>query len=97
MMRQVGNIFIVKPENLKSLLEEGLLSHIDPTLIHPYIIQRDDFKSARLDLLFQGLALTASQLPPSAWEQGLESAANAVGVVGDMAGEMTEVMRKYWK
>lgn len=51
MLRQLGNIFVVKPEILKSILSEGYLARLDPSLLYPYLERRTDFKSAKLDRL----------------------------------------------
>ncbi|ORX45540.1 exocyst complex component Sec10 [Hesseltinella vesiculosa] len=49
MLRQVGNIFVVKPEILRSILSEGYLARLDPAVLYPYLEKRVDFKSASLD------------------------------------------------
>lgn len=51
MLRQLGNIFVVKPEILKSILSEGYLARLDPSVLYPYLEKRIDFKSAKLDRL----------------------------------------------
>ncbi|KAI8063627.1 exocyst complex component Sec10-like protein [Gongronella butleri] len=51
MLRQVGNIFVVKPEILRSILSEGYLARLDPAVLYPYLEKRVDFKSANLDHL----------------------------------------------
>ncbi|KAI9251571.1 exocyst complex component Sec10-like protein, partial [Sporodiniella umbellata] len=51
MLRQLGNIFVVKPEILKSILSEGYLARLDPSLLYPYLEKRTDFKLAKLDRL----------------------------------------------
>lgn len=49
MLRQLGNIFLVKPEILRSILSEGYLARLDPNMLLPYLEKRVDFRSARLD------------------------------------------------
>ncbi|KAI7864046.1 exocyst complex component Sec10-like protein [Spinellus fusiger] len=49
MLRQIGNIFLVKPEILRSILSEGYLARLDPSSLYPYLERRVDFKSAKLD------------------------------------------------
>ncbi|KAI8076652.1 exocyst complex component Sec10-like protein [Gilbertella persicaria] len=49
MLRQLGNIFVVKPEILKSILSEGYLARLDPSVLYPYLEKRIDFKTAKLD------------------------------------------------
>ncbi|KAI8368784.1 exocyst complex component Sec10-like protein [Blakeslea trispora] len=51
MLRQLGNIFVVKPEILKSILSEGYLARLDPSVLYPYLEKRVDFKTAKLDQL----------------------------------------------
>lgn len=51
MLRQLGNIFVVKPEILKSILSEGYLARLDPSVLYPYLEKRIDFKTAKLDRL----------------------------------------------
>ncbi|CAG8625343.1 11133_t:CDS:10, partial [Racocetra persica] len=51
MLRQLGNLFIVKPEILKSVLNEGYLANVDIKYILPYLQARTDFKSAGIDTL----------------------------------------------
>lgn len=56
MLRQLGNIFLVKPEILRSILSEGYLARLDPSMLYPYLEKRVDFKSARLDRIL-GISL----------------------------------------
>lgn len=42
-LRQLGNVFLVPPETLKSYITENYLGRIDPTLLHPYLAQRPDW------------------------------------------------------
>ncbi|CAG8447345.1 10562_t:CDS:10 [Acaulospora colombiana] len=51
MLRQLGNLFIVKPEILKSVLNEGYLAKLDIKYILPYLQARTDFRSAGIDTL----------------------------------------------
>ncbi|CAG8563783.1 5213_t:CDS:10, partial [Cetraspora pellucida] len=51
MLRQLGNLFIVKPEILKSVLNEGYLAKVDIKYILPYLQARTDFRSAGIDTL----------------------------------------------
>lgn len=49
MLRQLGNIFLVKPEILRSILSEGYLARLDSNMLLPYLEKRVDFRTARLD------------------------------------------------
>lgn len=42
-LRQLGNIFLVRPEILKSYITENYLGRIDPVLLKPYISLRSDY------------------------------------------------------
>jgi hypothetical protein len=90
LLRQLGNVFVVKPEHLKPMLEEGQLARIDPAILHSFIVNRADFKQAKLDslLVFKGLPITspAENQPLTAaymWERGLETAQTTFEEVGD--------------
>lgn len=43
MLRQLGNIFIVQPEVLRSYMTESHLGRIDSRLLKPYLQQRSDW------------------------------------------------------
>lgn len=51
MLHQLGNVFIVRPEILKSILNEGMLARIDARLLTPYLQQRVDYKTSGIDQL----------------------------------------------
>jgi hypothetical protein len=89
-LRQLGNIYLVKPENLKTLLEEGTLSRLEPQVLHAFVANRADYKQSKLDAMFSGLDLDRPQEPASAWEN-LE---NAFDVMNDKFGEMGDTLRK---
>lgn len=42
-IRQLGNVFLVRPEILKSYITENYLGRIDPTLLKPYLALRSDW------------------------------------------------------
>lgn len=42
-IRQLGNVFLIQPEILKSYITEGYLGRIDSSLLHPYLAQRSDW------------------------------------------------------
>ncbi|KAI0677024.1 exocyst complex protein [Trametes maxima] len=44
--RQLGNVFLVKPDILKSYITEGYLGRIDANLLRPYLAQRSDWGQA---------------------------------------------------
>ncbi|KAJ3131370.1 Exocyst complex component 5, partial [Irineochytrium annulatum] len=43
MLREIGNLFIVKPENLKTVLSEGYLARIEINLLQPFLMTRTDW------------------------------------------------------
>lgn len=45
-IRQLGNVFLVRPEILKSYIAEGYLGRIDSSLLRPYLAQRSDWGQA---------------------------------------------------
>jgi len=42
-IRQLGNVFLVRPEILRSYITENYLGRIDSTLLRPYLAQRSDW------------------------------------------------------
>jgi len=42
-IRQLGNIFLVQPEVLKSYITGNYLGRIEPALLRPYLAQRSDW------------------------------------------------------
>ena len=42
-IRQLGNVFLVRPEILSSYITENYLGRIDSTLLKPYLAQRSDW------------------------------------------------------
>ncbi|KDQ64331.1 hypothetical protein JAAARDRAFT_223032 [Jaapia argillacea MUCL 33604] len=45
-IRQLGNVFLVRPDILKSYITEGYLGRIDSMLLRPYLAQRSDWGQA---------------------------------------------------
>jgi hypothetical protein len=43
MLRQLGNLFIVQPDILRSYMSESYLARIEPSLLRPYLVQRADY------------------------------------------------------
>jgi len=42
-IRQLGNVFLIQPDILKSYITEGYLGRIDASLLRPYLCQRTDW------------------------------------------------------
>lgn len=45
MLRQLGNLFIVQPDVLKSYMTESHLGRLDSRLLRPFLAQRSDYSS----------------------------------------------------
>ncbi|KZT72555.1 exocyst complex component Sec10 [Daedalea quercina L-15889] len=45
-IRQLGNVFLVRPDILRSYITEGYLGRIDSSLLRPYLAQRSDWGQA---------------------------------------------------
>ncbi|CAO3565912.1 unnamed protein product [Mortierella alpina] len=60
MLRQLGNVFLVKPEILPSVLSEGYLAKVDFKSLYPYLQMRVDFKTSKIDKLFEKLSIGSS-------------------------------------
>ena len=96
-LRQLGTVYIVKPEYLKTLIDESeMISRMDPAVLHEYISKRDDYKSARLDLLFDHSSSSFAVSPTSnsvnngmgaRWE-------GAVDALGGTIEEVSESLKK---
>ena len=53
MLRELGNVFLVKPEILPSVMNEGYLAKVDFKSLYPYLQNRVDFKTSKIDKLFE--------------------------------------------
>ncbi|ORX63320.1 exocyst complex component Sec10 [Anaeromyces robustus] len=56
MLVQLGNLFVIEPENIDSLITEGYLAKIEPYLLRPYLMIRSDwntFSKAQKDLFME--------------------------------------------
>ncbi|RKP26286.1 exocyst complex component Sec10-like protein, partial [Syncephalis pseudoplumigaleata] len=59
MLRELGNIYLVKPEILRSLLSEGYLAKLDRRGLLPFLKMREDWSSAKIAQLLRGYATEA--------------------------------------
>lgn len=62
MLWELGHLFVVRPENLRSVMQEGWLGRVDPKLIYPYIGMRADFGAAKIDHLFPDMEKSFTRL-----------------------------------
>ncbi len=46
-LRELGSIFIVKPEHLKSLLGDGLLGKVEASVLQPFVALRERWSKAQ--------------------------------------------------
>jgi len=56
MLVQLGNLFVIEPENVDSLITEGYLAKIEPYLLKPYLMMRSDwgaFSKAQKELFME--------------------------------------------
>ncbi|ORZ36510.1 exocyst complex component Sec10-domain-containing protein [Catenaria anguillulae PL171] len=53
LLRELGHLFLVRPENLPSILSEGLLAQLDNVTLQAYLSNRADYKSARIEEMLQ--------------------------------------------
>lgn len=52
-LKELSNLYIVKPENLKMVLQEGYLGRMDLAALHSYLCLRADWsKLARIEKEF---------------------------------------------
>jgi len=42
---ELGHLYLVRPENLGSLLQEGMLGRMETKLLIPFLAQRTDYNS----------------------------------------------------
>ena len=68
-IRQLGNIFLVRPEILRSYITEGYLGRIDPGLLKPYLAQRSDW--SQLEKSFNDINVDGEDLATEASVRGL--------------------------
>lgn len=87
MLRQLGNVFIVQPEILKSYLTESYLARIENRYLRPFVMQRTDYSdfSRRFwdDILLDESTKPAPAAPGAGVNGGISS-----GVTGFSFGTM---------
>lgn len=102
-LKQLGNLFLVKPENLKTVINEGYLSRIDPQLLLPYLILRSDwskFEKVEKDLFSKpqvntnptspgGLMGTSGSADPMQTNLGVVIGSPVSGFNGGLMSPMT--------
>ena len=52
-IRQLGNVFLIQPDILRSYITENYLGRIEPALLRPYLAQRADW--GKEEKVFEGL------------------------------------------
>jgi len=84
-IRQLGNVFLIQPEILKSYITEGYLGRIDASLLHPYLCQRTDW--VQFGSKFYEEDDTLSELPsPDSKDSGAGGGGSTVGSLKDRLG-----------
>ncbi|KAK4704080.1 exocyst complex component 5, partial [Phenoliferia sp. Uapishka_3] len=90
MLRQLGNVFIVQPEILKSYLTESYLARIENRLLRPFVMQRTDYNdfSRRFwdDILLDVTKPTPVVVSGNAANGGISSGVNGFSF-GSMSAE----------
>ncbi|KAG0356738.1 Exocyst complex component 5 [Podila minutissima] len=86
MLRQLGNVFLVKPEILPSVLNEGYLAKVDFKSLYPYLQMRVDFKTSKIDKLFEKLNMLTSSSSSNSNSASGAGAASRVSQFEDMTG-----------
>lgn len=84
-IRQLGNVFLIQPEILKSYITEGYLGRIDASLLRPYLCQRTDW--AQFGSKFYEEDDTLSELAsPDSKDSGAGGKGGTVGNLKDRLG-----------
>ncbi|KAF9132469.1 Exocyst complex component 5 [Mortierella sp. 14UC] len=86
MLRQLGNVFLVKPEILPSVLNEGYLAKVDFKSLYPYLQMRVDFKTSKIDKLFEKLNLTTGSGNANGGGPASGGAASRMAQLEDLTG-----------
>ncbi|CCG81678.1 Putative uncharacterized protein [Taphrina deformans PYCC 5710] len=61
-LHEIGNIFVVKPDVLRRILQEGELAKVKPQYLVPYVACREDYYSEGLGSIVEGGSLL-NQVP----------------------------------
>ncbi|KAF9348696.1 Exocyst complex component 5 [Mortierella sp. AD094] len=85
MLRQLGNVFLVKPEILPSVLSEGYLAKVDFKSLYPYLQMRVDFKTSKIDKLFEKLNINLSTSAISNSVDGFLNGGSRMPALEDLA------------
>ncbi|TIC70399.1 Mak16-domain-containing protein [Wallemia mellicola] len=63
MLRQLGNLFIVRPEVLRAYMRDDIhLSKLDPAMLRPYLAQRSDYTMGLAKYLDKELGISQTSL-----------------------------------
>lgn len=79
-IRQLGNVFLVRPEILKSYITENL-GRIEPTLLRPFLMQRSDW--SQFERGFDGESVVENEN-----SKGIKERLAAVGRLGAMMRDL---------
>lgn len=94
MLRQLGNVFIVQPEILRSYLNESYLARIENRLLRPFVMMRSDygdFSRRFWDDIFGDTTATIGSNPPGAAGATVQEGANGslgfarLGTLGNLS------------
>jgi len=93
-IRQLGNVFLVRPEILKSYITENYLGRIEPGLLRPYLAQRSDW--AQFERGFDFEDESTSSVAPGAKAAGIGGLGSGLKdrfAAGVGAGRLGAMMR----
>lgn len=92
MLRQLGNLFVVQPEVLKSFMAESYLGQIEPHLLRPFLAQRVDYSTfARRFAEDEGFGIDVDAPVPSAAGAPSSSSAFSVDRLSALGGQALAV------
>jgi exocyst complex component 5 len=85
-IRQLGNVFLVRPEILKSYITENYLGRIEPALLRPYLMQRSDW--SQFERAFDFVADPSDALggTPTPGIGGIEGVGSGTGSIRSLGG-----------
>ena len=85
-IRQLGNVFLIQPEILKSYITEGYLGRIDASLLRPYLCQRTDWAQFGNRFYEEDDTLAELVSPDSGRDSAVNEGGSATGNLKDRLG-----------
>ncbi|TIA77982.1 hypothetical protein E3P92_03717 [Wallemia ichthyophaga] len=102
MLRQLGNLFIVRPEVLRAYMRDDVhLSKLDPAMLRPYLSQRSDYTTSLAKYLDKelGISTTSSfanggNLYKAAWATLNNPSSSSIPVTRRGTGDESESVKE---